>query len=168
MTKIDLSIYFYCFELTKESKQYTAIKHPDGSVLEYKRLPMGLKISLDATQAAMEEVLMRLLLIDVCVYINDIGIWTNWTFQAHVALVAIILEQLRKNRFKTNPLKCKWVVQITNFLGYIMMPTECKPMTKKVDALIKMAPARNKKQLRSFLGGVNFYKMMFPCSLHVL
>ena len=91
-------------------------------------------------------------------------------FQEHVALVAIILEQLRKNGFKTNPLKWEWGVQTTNFLGYIMTPTECIPMTKKVDALIKIAPPRNKQQLRNYdiKESSNTLFSNYPCSSRVL
>lgn len=83
-------------------------------------------------------------------------------------LVSKILACLAAKGFKTNMLKYKWGVQTTYFLGFVMTPMECKPMTKKIDALLMMSPPRNKKQLRSFLGGVNFYKLMFPRSSHTL
>ena len=73
---------FYCFVLDKESRQYTVTQHPNGTLLEYLRLPMGLKISPDIAQAIMEEVLQGL---DVVVYIDDIGIWTNTTHDEYYA-----------------------------------------------------------------------------------
>ena len=54
-----------------------------------------------------------------------------------------ILERLAKNNLKTNPLKCEWAVEETDFLGYIMTPTSCKPMPNKVEALIRMAAPKN-------------------------
>lgn len=117
MTKIDLSMIFYCFELDEQSKACTATKHPNGSILEYKQLPMGLKISLDVAQAAMEEILQGLISNKVCVYIDDVRIWTNGPFKEHMWLVNAILEQLSRNGLKTNPLKCKWGVKTTDFLG---------------------------------------------------
>ena len=82
---------FYCFELDEPSKALTATKGPDGFILEYKRLPMGLKISPDITQAAMEEVFQGIISHNVCVYINDVGIWTNGSFRDHMKLVNAIL-----------------------------------------------------------------------------
>ena len=41
-------------------------------------------------------------------------------------------------------------------------------MKNKIDALLLMDRPRNKKQVRSFVGGVNFYKTMWPRRTHVL
>ena len=63
--------------------------------------------------------------------------------------VTKILERLAKNNLKTNPLKCEWAVKERDFLGYIMTPRSVKPMPNKVKALLRLSPAKNKKQLRS-------------------
>ena len=83
-TKMDLSMQFYCFELEEESKKCTAIITPDGQLYKYSRLPMGMKISPDETQAIMEEIQQGL---DVTCYIDHLGIWTNGTFDEHLELV---------------------------------------------------------------------------------
>ena len=44
----------------------------------------------------------------------------------------------------------------------------CKPMMKKIDTLLKMSGPSNRKQVRSFLGAVNFYKSMWLRHTHVL
>ena len=53
--KIDLSMFFYCFELDKESKNLTTTVAPDGTLLEHSVCPMGLRVSPDHAQAAVEE-----------------------------------------------------------------------------------------------------------------
>jgi transposase InsO family protein len=164
-TKIDLSMCFYCFELDDESKAYTTTFGPDGKLYHYNVLPMGVCTSPFATQATMEKILQGL---DVVVYIDDIGIWTKDSFGDHLQKVNEVLQRLSDNNLKTNPLKCSWGVEETDFLGHWMTPTACKPMKKKVDALIQMSPPRNKKQLRSFIGGVNFYNSIWPRRTHVL
>ena len=80
-TKMDLSMQFYCFELEEESKKYTTIITSDGQLYEYNRLPMGMKISSDEAQAIIKEILEGL---DVTCYIDDLGIWTNGTFDEHL------------------------------------------------------------------------------------
>ena len=164
-TKIDLSMMFYCFMLDEESKALTVTSHPDGGLLEYNRLPMGLRCSPDIAQATIEKVLAGL---GIVVYIDDIGIWTKGSIDEHFAKVCMCLSALANNGLKANPLKCEWAVQNTDFLGYDMTPKHCKPMKNKIDALLLMDRPRNKKQVRSFVGGVNFYKTMWPRRTHVL
>ena len=124
-TKMDLSKTFYCFELEEESKKYTTIITPCGQLYEYNRLPMEIKISPDETQAIMDEILQGL---DVTCYIDNIGIWTTGTFDEHLELVDKVLQRIVDSNLKTKPLKCKWGVKETDFRGYKMTPTSCKPM----------------------------------------
>ena len=53
-------------------------------------------------------------------------------------------------------------------LRYDSKTLHCKPMKNKIDALLLMDRPRNKKQVRSFVGGVNFFKTMWPRRTHVL
>ena len=101
-TKIDLSMMFYCFMLDEESKALTVTSHPDGGLLEYNRLPMGLRCSPDIAQATIEKVLAGL---GIVVYINDIGIWTKGNIDQHFAKVCMCLSALTNNGLKANPLK---------------------------------------------------------------
>ena len=78
-------------------------------------LPMGIKISPDEAHAIMEEILQEL---DITCYINDLGIWTNRTFDKHLELVDRVLQRITESNLKTNPLKCNWGVKQTDFLGY--------------------------------------------------
>ena len=156
---------FYCFEIDEESKHITSTIHPNGTLLEYNCLPIGLRISPDACQAAMEDKLDGLELI---VYIDHIGYFSDGTCEEQMTHVNKILKQLAVNGMKTNPLKCEWAVENTTFLGYDMTPTECKPMKKKVEALLRMQEPQNKKQLRRFIGGINYYKTMWSQRSHVL
>ena len=114
---------------------------------------MGMKISPDEAQAIMEEILEGL---DVTCYIDDLGIWTNGTFDEHLEFVDKVLLRLAASNLKTNSLKCNWGVCEPDFLGYEMTPDSCKPMKTKINALLKMSAPNNKKQIRSFVGAVNF------------
>jgi hypothetical protein len=53
-------------------------------------------------------------------YIDDMGVWTNGSFQQHLAVVDTVLKRLANNGFKPNSLKFEWGVQETDFLGCSM------------------------------------------------
>ena len=72
-TKIDLSIFFYCFELDNESKAMCTITTPFG-LYRYTRLAMGIKLLLDIAQLIINKILDRL---DTKEYINDCGYWSD-------------------------------------------------------------------------------------------
>ena len=79
-----------------------------------------------------------------------------------------VLKRLEANGYSINAKKCKWAVKETDFLGHYLTPNGVKPWSKKVRAILEMTRPRTLKQLRSFLGMVNYYCYMWPKRSHIL
>jgi hypothetical protein len=71
---------------------------------QYKRLPMDVKTSPDIFQRIMYELLGYIPIIQV--YVDDIIIASNGTFEEHAAIIKIVLERLQKANFRANVKKC--------------------------------------------------------------
>ena len=55
-----------------------------------------------------------------------------------------------------------------DYLGYTINQHGTKPITSKIDAIQNIAPPKTRKQLRSFLRIVNYYRDMWIRRSHIL
>lgn len=71
------------------------------------------------------------------VYIDDAWAFSS-SWEHHIDLLWTILWYLHDNEFTINPLKCKWVVQHMDWLGYLLTPCGLKPQKKEIDMILHM------------------------------
>ena len=54
------------------------------------------------------------------------------------------------------------------YLGFLLTTDRLKPQPKKVEGMNRIKPPTNSKQLKLFLGMINFYQDMWPIRIHIL
>jgi hypothetical protein len=69
---------------------------------------------------------------------------------------------------KINATKSTFCCDELEYLGYLINRQGVRPTIKKVDAIRQIATPKTKKQVRSFIGMVNYYRDMWPMRSHLL
>jgi hypothetical protein len=143
LTKIDISMGYYTFELDEESQELCIIITPFRKY-KYEHLPMGVMQSPDWFQSMMTQLLQDME--EVEVFIDDIIVFTNGFYEDHLKVVQRVLQHLEDNGFTVNPRKCKFAVQETDYLGYLFTPNGYKPEPKKVQAILHLDKPKKRHQ----------------------
>ena len=164
-TSLDLNMGYYHIELSPDSKRLCTIVLPWGKY-EYQRLPMGLCNSPDIFQEKMFNLVGELEYVRA--YIDDLLVFTKGTIEDHFEKLGEVLSRLRQAGLKVNAKKSFFARQELEYLGYWITRNGVSPTTTKVNAISNIAPPQTKKQLRGFIGMVNYYRDMWIRRSHVL
>jgi transposase InsO family protein len=164
-TALDLSMGYYHIPLDEESSRLCTTILPWGKY-QYKRLPMGIKNSPDIFQSIMQDLLGDLEYVQA--YIDDILITSSDSWEDHLAKCQTVLERLENAGFRANLHKCFFGRDELEYLGYWLTRDGLQPQPKKVEAILRLAAPTTKRQLRHFLGMVNFYRDMWKRRSHIL
>ncbi len=157
-TKIDLSKGYWQIPMAKDSKKYTAFVTPDG-LYSFNMMPFGL-VNAPATFSR----IMRLLLQGVSKvsnYIDDILIHTQ-TWEEHMEKLKEVFHRLRNAQLTARPSKCFIGYEEIEFLGHVVGNGYVQPKRDKVESIQNAKRPVTKKQLRSFLGLIGFYRKYIP------
>ncbi|XP_076764840.1 uncharacterized protein LOC143431789 [Xylocopa sonorina] len=84
------------------------------------------------------------------------------TITRPTAVTPQVFAPLQQYGVVINPTKCVFAATEVEFLGYMVNSQGTKPLPDKVEAIIKFLKPTIVKQLRGFLGMVNFYRRFIP------
>ena len=164
-TSLDLNMGYYHLELSPDSRELCTIVLPFGKY-EYLRLPMGLCNSPDIFQEKMNELFDGMEFVRA--YIDDLLCLTKDSFEDHLEKLERVFFKLQLAGLKVNAKKSFFARGELEYLGYWITRDGIQPMKNKVEAIMKIAEPTNRKQLRSFIGIVNYYRDMWVRRSHIL
>lgn len=164
-TAIDLSMGYYHIPLDKESQRLCTTILPWGKY-QYQRLPMGVHCSPDIFQSIMTDLLGDIEFART--YLDDVLITSDGSFEDHIKKISIVLSRLQTAGFRANVRKCFFAQDNLEYLGYQITRNGMQPQPKKVEAILRIARPKTKRQLRHFLGMVNFYRDVWKRRSHIL
>ena len=157
-TSLDLNMGYYHIELDAFSKELCTIILPWGKY-EYQRLPMGLCNSPDIFQEKMGDLMSDLEYVRT--YIDDLLIITNGNWTDHLDKLEQVLIRLQKAGLKVNAKKSFFGKPELEYLGYWITRKGIQPLPKKVQAITNIKTPTTTKEVRSFVGMINYYRDMW-------
>ena len=164
-TSLDLNMGYYHIELTPNASRYCTVVFPWGKY-EYLRLPMGLCNSPDIFQEKMNSLMSTLNFVRA--YLDDILVISKNSFNEHLEHLEQVFTRLQAAGLKINASKSAFCKAELEYLGYLISRQGVQPSMKKVEAILKLETPKTRKQLRGFIGMVNYYRDVWPKRSHIL
>ena len=155
-SSLDLTSGYHQLVLSEEDRPKTAFNTHFGK-FEYKVLPMGLCNAPAVFQSAMNTLFGPLLNRCVCVYLDDILIFSR-SEKEHLRHLRMVLTVLKDNDLKAKRSKCKFFVPELKFLGHIVSAEGIRPDPRKVETVHDWPTPVSAYEVRQFHGLANYFR----------
>ena len=101
-------------------------------------------------------------------YIDKLLIITKGGWYNHLVKLEWTLQRLKDNGIKCNIEKSSFGQTDMEYLGFWVTRIGIRPINKEVEAIVKITPPKNTKEVRAFIGIINYYRYMWDRRSHLL
>jgi hypothetical protein len=153
---LDLTSGYNQFNLADYNQAKTAFNTHIGKYM-WKVLPMGLRNAKAVFQAKMNDLFCSYLNKFVCIYLDDILIFSK-TEEDHLEHLGLVLDILKRHNLRVQLPKCDFLKKELKFLGHIVSQNGMKLDPAKVAVIENWATPKTVFDVRSFLGLANYIR----------
>ena len=158
LSKIDLTQGYWQIPVVPDDVHKTAFVTPDGQC-EFTRMRFGMMNSGATLVRGLRKILEGMP--GVGSYIDDIVIYSD-SWEDHLRMLKELSGRLRKARITARPTKCLLGASRMEFLGHQVGGDVITPSRDNLDKVRNTLRPTTKKQVRSFLGQVGYYRDQIP------
>jgi hypothetical protein len=164
---LDINAAFWSIPVRAKDRYKTAFVTQQGHY-EWRFMPFGVKVAPACFQRILSGILKRHNLSDFAVnYLDDILVFSR-SFEEHVLHVQRLITAVYDEGFRLNFKKCNFAASSIQYLGHILEPNTVKPLQDNLAAIKNFPVPSSRKNIRQFLGKVNFYRKFIPDSASIL
>ena len=157
LTTLDLTQGYHQIELTPSTIPKTAFIAHCGK-FEYVRLPFGLCNAPAHFQRCMDATFADT---PAKAYIDDVIIATD-TWHEHISILSQVLSKCREKHISLKLKKCCFTSATIDYLGHTIGSGSILPQHAKVEAIMDFPQPTTRKQVKSFLGLIGYYRQHIP------
>lgn len=168
ISTLDLKEAFHSLHLDEDSQQFTGIvSYYGGKSYYYKRLPMGASISPSEFQSFVENVLDTIPgSRNFCIaHMDDLVVFSK-SVSEHLEHLHLLLDGIYKHGLKLSPRKAKFCKNRVEYMGHVISIIDGSPhisaMRSKCEAIQNLKVPANSKEVRMFIGAVNYLSDYIP------
>lgn len=160
-TTLDINSAFWSIPLRIEDRYKSAFITQDGH-FQWTCLPFGLKTAPAIFQRVLSNILRKHKLTDFVVnYIDDILIFSK-NFKDHINHLRRLLDAIMIEGFRLKLSKCSFAADSLKYLGHIIANNSIRPLKDNLISIKKFPVPKTQKNIRQFLGKINFYNKSIP------
>ena len=159
ITTLDLSKGYYQVPVNTEDIDKTTFTSPLGK-FRFKVMPFGLKNAPSTFQRLMDRILSGTHEY-AAAYLDDIVVFST-TWNDHINHLTEIFNRLRTAGLTAKPSKCNFGMATCSYLGHVIGLGNIKPDEAKIHAIKNFIRPLTKKDVRSYLGLVGYYRKFIP------
>jgi transposase InsO family protein len=152
---LDLSNAYHQVRCDPTSEELNTINADDLRTFQVKVMLQGDSNAPGTMMRVMNTVLGDFIGKFVWVYLDDILIFSE-SREQHLGHLAQVFRKLEAAKFYLRMEKCQFMVPELKLLGHIIKGHEIHPQPERIRKIQDWREPRNKKQLQSFLGVVNY------------
>ena len=151
----------YWHQTLDKTSSYLMTFNTEISRYRFTVMPFGITIASDVFQQKLDECFGHIK--NLIVIADDIMVISkNENHKDHDLAFTTLLHTTRKCNIKLNYDKLKFKCTEVNFYGEIYTTDGCRPVQDKVQAIVKLPPPCNKKEVQSFIGMINYLTKFSP------
>ena len=118
-------------------------------------MPFGLKNARETYQRAMVSLFHDMIHHEIKVYVDDM-ISKSQTEEEHLDHVQKLFDRLKIYKLRLNPNKCTFGVSSGKLIGFVISEKVIEVDPAKIKAIQEMPAPRTEKEVRDFLGRLNY------------